>query len=104
MKIIKGDKVLIIAGKDRSKISKVIKAFPQDKKILVENVNVVKKAQRPQKQGQKGQMVSLPKPINVSNAKLVCPKCGKATRVGYSAVRNENGEGARICKKCKAEV
>jgi len=103
MKIIKGDKVLIIAGKDRMKVSKVVKTFPKDGVILVENVNVVKKAQRPRKEGQKGQMVSLPKPISASNAKLVCPKCSKATRVGFGPA-GAQGKKTRICKRCKAEI
>jgi large subunit ribosomal protein L24 len=105
-KIIKGDKVLVIAGKDRNKTGKVIRVLPQDRALLIEGVNLAKKHQRPKKQGQQGQIISLPRPIDESNAMLVCPKCGKATRVGSSTI----GEGkdavkrVRTCKKCKAEI
>jgi len=105
-KIIKGDKVLVIAGKDRNKTGKVIKVIPADRALLVEGVNLAKKHQRPKKQGQQGQIITLPRPIDESNAMLVCPKCGKATRVGSNVV----GEGkdaakrVRTCKRCKAEI
>lgn len=106
MKIKKGDKVLIIAGKDSNKTGKVLKVFPKDNAVLVEEVNLAKKHQRSRKQGQKGQVIQLPKPIDASNAKLICSKCGKATRVGYEAVKAEGKKrhSARICKKCKAEI
>ncbi len=107
MKILKGDNVLIISGKDRGKTGKVLNAFPAESRIVVEGVNIAKKSQRPKKQGQKGQIISIPKPISVSNAKLVCPKCGKAARVGYKAVVDEKGKknkSARACKKCSAEI
>ena len=106
MKILKGDKVLIITGKDRGKAGKVLKVFPKNGKVLVENVNMAKKHQRSKKQGQKGQMINLPMPIDASNAKLICTKCGKATRVGYEPAADKNSKkgSARICKKCKAEI
>jgi large subunit ribosomal protein L24 len=107
MKIIKGDNVLIICGKDRAKTGKVLKSFPTDRQIVVDGVNIAKKNQRPTRQGQKGQIVSLPKPINVSNVKLICPKCGKAARVGYKVVSGKDAQEkkvARICKKCLAEI
>ena len=100
-KIIKGDKVLVIAGKDRNKTGKVIKVMPTNRALLIEGVNLAKKHQKPKKQGQKGQIISLPRPIDESNAMLVCPKCGKATRVG-SAVAGE--KRVRTCKKCRAEI
>jgi large subunit ribosomal protein L24 len=101
MNIIKGDKVLIIAGKDRNKTGKVLKSFPKDRALLVEGVNLAKKHQRAKKQGQKGQIISLPRPVDESNVMLVCSKCGKATRVGIAQV---GAKRARICKKCKAEI
>lgn len=106
MKVKKGDTVLIIAGKDKAKKGKILKTFPKEKKILVEGVNIVKKHQRPKKSGEKGQIIQLPRPIDVSNAKLICPKCGKATRVGYeimSSLKNQTSK-VRICKKCGQEI
>lgn len=106
MKIKKGDKVLIIAGKDLSKTGKVLKVLPKVNKALVEEVNLVKKHQRSRRQGQKGQIINLPKPIDVSNVKIICTKCGKATRIGYERRQLEKNktQSIRICKKCKAEI
>ncbi len=101
MKIKKGDLVLVILGKDRGRKGKVLKAFPKERKVLVEGVNLIKKHQRPKRTGEKGQIIQLPKPIDVSNVKLICPKCGKATRVGYKIIAKNK---FRICKKCSQEI
>ena len=97
MKIRKGDTVLIISGKYRGKKGKVLRAFPKEKKILVERINLIKKHQRPRRTGEKGQIIELPKPINISNAKLICPKCTEPARVGYKITREKK---YRVCKKC----
>ena len=101
MKIKKGDLVLITAGKDKGRTGKIIKSFPKDLKILVEGINLKKKHVRPKKQGEKGQIVEIPAALNVSNVKMICTKCGKATRVGYSI---EGDIKKRVCKKCKQEI
>jgi large subunit ribosomal protein L24 len=101
MKIKEKDTVLIISGKDRGKKAKVLIAFPQDSKILVEGVNMRKKHQKPRKTGEKGQIIEKPSPISVSNVKLVCPKCGEAARVGYRIIENKK---FRTCKKCSQEI
>jgi len=100
MKIKKGDQILVISGKNKGKSGKVLKVFPQFHKILVEGVNLRKKNVRPKKAGEKGQIVEMPGPIDVSNLKLICPKCGAATRVGYK-IRGKNK--FRICKRCGQE-
>lgn len=105
MKIKKGDKVLIIAGKDRNKTGKVIKVNPVKGQVVVENVNIAKKHQRSRKQGQPGQIVNLPKPLDASNVKIICTKCGKATRVGHEiSVKEGVRKSFRVCKKCQAEI
>lgn len=108
MKIIKGDNVLIISGKDRLKTGKILRSLPSAGRVVVEGVNIVKKSQRPRKQGEKGQIISFPKPIDVSNVKLICPKCGKPSRVGYCRLTSEKSvaksHSVRICKKCQAEI
>lgn len=105
MKIKKGDTVLVISGKYRGKTGKVLKAFPKEGKVLVEGVNIVKKHVKPKRVGEKGQIVQIPKPIDVSNVKLICPSCKKATRVGYKIFEKEGEkEKVRVCKKCKAEI
>jgi large subunit ribosomal protein L24 len=101
MKIKKGDTVLVISGKYRAKKGKVLRAFPKERKVLVEGVNLVKKHLRPKRAGEKGQIIELPKPIDVSNVKLICPKCQKATRVGYKIIEKRK---FRVCKKCHQEI
>lgn len=97
MKIHKGDQVLIISGKYRGRKGKVLKAFPKEEKIVVERINLRKKHQRAQKTGEKGQIVEIPGPLHVSDAKIICPKCKKATRIGYKIVKEKK---YRLCKKC----
>lgn len=101
MRIKKGDKVVVIAGKNRGKTGKVTDVFSRDLKLIVEGVNIQKKHVRPKKQGEKGQVVEIAAPINISNIKLICDKCNKATRVGYNV---EGKEKFRICKKCQKEI
>jgi large subunit ribosomal protein L24 len=101
MKILKNDQVKLITGKDRGKTGKVMRVFPEEKKIIVEGLNLIKKHKRPRKEGEKGQRVEIPNKLAVSNAMLVCPKCGKATRVGY---KKNDSDKFRICKKCGTEV
>lgn len=101
MKIKKGDNVLIISGKDKGRTGKIMKAFPKELKILVEGINLKKKHVRPKKEGEKGQVVEVPAALNICNVKVVCPKCGKATRIGYKLDKNVKN---RICKKCKQEI
>ena len=101
MKIKKGDTVLIISGKDKGRTGKVTRALPKKRGILVEGINLKKKHVRPKKQGEKGQIVDVPAALEVSNVKIICPKCGKAVRVGYKV---EEDAKKRICKKCKQEI
>ncbi|MFH0906723.1 MAG: 50S ribosomal protein L24 [bacterium] len=101
MKIKKGDTVLIISGKDRGRKAKVLESFPKKNEIVVDGVNMIKKHRKPKTEKEKGQIVALAKPINVSNAKIVCPKCGKSARVGYKVVDKKK---YRICKKCKQDI
>ncbi len=99
MKIKKNDKVKILAGKDKGKTGKVMKVCGEKRKILVEGINVLTKHKRPTKKGEKGEIVHLPRPIDVSNAMLVCQTCNQATRVGYKL----NGDKKlRYCKKCQS--
>jgi len=101
MKIKKGDTVLIITGKDRGRTGKILRAFPKERTVLIEGINLRKKHMRPKKGGEKGQIVEIPGPINVSNVKLICPKCGKAVRIGYKI---EGNKKYRVCKKCEKEI
>lgn len=101
MKIIKGDTIKIIAGKDRGKTGKVIKVLPEDGKILIEGLNLYKKRVKPKKTGEKGQTVLVPRPLEASNALAVCKSCIRGVRVGY---RLSGDKKERYCKKCGAGV
>lgn len=101
MKIHKNDQVLIISGKDKGRKGKVIRALPEEGKVIVEGMNLRKKHMRPKKSGEKGQIVEMPGPISASDLKIICPKCGKAVRVGY---KKEEERKYRVCKKCGREI
>ncbi len=102
MKIKTGDKIKIISGKDKGKTGKVLQVFPAKNLISVEGRNLLIKHLRPRREGEKGQRVEFPAPFNASNAMLVCPKCGKETRVGYKINQDNNKKKvkSRVCKKC----
>jgi len=96
-KIKRDDTVLVIAGKDKGRKGKVLKVIPAKSRVVVENVNVVKRHTRPS-QTHQGGIVEKEAPIHVSNVMLVCPKCGDPTRVGFSVL--EDGTKRRLCKRC----
>jgi large subunit ribosomal protein L24 len=101
MKIHKGDTIRVISGKDKDVTSVVMRALPEQRKIVVEKVGVVKKAQRPTRDNPSGGIMSIEKPIHVSTVMLVCPKCSEPTRV---AIRVADGKKLRICKKCGKDI
>ena len=88
MKIKTGDKVKILRGKDRGKTGKVIQVLFNKKRkcymVVVEGINILKKHMRPQRRGDKGQVIELPAPIDMSNVMLIDPKSNKPTRIGYT--------------------
>jgi len=102
MNIKKNDKVKIIAGKDKDKEGKVVQVLTGYNKVVVEGLNIKFKNLRPRKQGEKGQRIEYPGPIDVSNVLLICPKCGKTTRVGHKQL--ENKKKVRVCRKCHSEI
>ena len=101
MKIKKDDKVVVLAGKDKGKQGKVLVAEPKTGKVIVEGVSVATKHQKPQGQGQEGGIIKVETPIYACKVQLVCPKCGKATRVGYAL---DGDKKVRVCKKCGAKI
>ena len=101
MRIKKGDNVMVISGKDRGKSGKVLRVFPKKNSIVGEGINIRKKHSRSKKQGQKGQIIQKPAPMNASNAMLICPACNKPRRAGYKIFENKK---TRICKKCGSEI
>jgi large subunit ribosomal protein L24 len=117
MKIKKGDRVHVLRGKDAGKEGRVVEALPKDGKVVVENINVMKKHQRPRAIPQNqnmgigggtvtpGGIIDLPAPLPVANVMLVCPTCGKPTRVN-SVTKTIGGKQVRlrVCKKCGEEI
>ena len=99
MKIKKGDTVKAITGSSSGKTGKVLKVLRDANRLVVEGVNLRKKHSRPKKQGQKGQIIEFPAPLQISNVALICPKCGKETRVGFKMAAGEKKQ--RVCRKCE---
>ncbi|MCX8007265.1 MAG: 50S ribosomal protein L24 [Coriobacteriia bacterium] len=101
MTVRKGDKVRVIAGKDKGKEGKVLRAYPEKQRVVVENVHMIKKATRPSQRNPQGGIVEMEGTIHVSNVMLICPSCGEPTRVGR---RRDGGARIRVCKKCGKDV
>ena len=99
MKVKKNDQVLILSGKDAGKTAKVLAVLPKDNKIVVEGVNVQKKTKKARSAQEVSSIIDKPGAIDASNAMVVCPVCGKATRVAHNVV---DGKKVRVCKKCGA--
>ncbi|MGM9521932.1 MAG: 50S ribosomal protein L24 [Oscillospiraceae bacterium] len=101
MNIRTNDTVVVLSGKDKGKKGKVISADPKSLKVIVEGVNVAKRHQKARKQGEESGIIKKETPIYASKVMLVCPKCGKPTRVGHTVV---DGKKSRACKKCGAAM
>jgi large subunit ribosomal protein L24 len=101
LKIKKGDRVRVLQGKDRGKEGEVTRAFPSDGKVIVDGVNIVKRHQRATRATMQGGIIDKHLPIDVSNVALICPGCGKTTRVGYKV--SDQGK-VRTCKHCGGEI
>lgn len=97
----KDDQVLVICGKDKGKIGKVMEVSPKSNKVLVENVNIVTKHRKPKSQEDKGGIVKQPAFFEASNVMVICPVCNKATKVAHKEI---DGKNTRICKKCNASL
>ena len=98
MKIRKNDTVLVIAGKDRGKKGKVRFAHPKDERLIVEDINFVKKHARATGQARQAGVIELEAPIHVSDVMLLCSRCNHPTRVGFRFL--EDGKKVRICRSC----
>ena len=98
----KGDRVKVIAGKDKGKEGEVIRAYPKKGRVVVEKVNIIKKAMRPTQQNPQGGITSMEAAIEASNVMLVCPSCKKATRIGHRY--DDAKKKHRVCKKCGKDI
>ncbi len=96
MKIKKGDKVQVMAGKDKGKQGEVLHVLPVSEKVVVKGANLMKRHLRPRRDGEKGERVEKEAPIHASNVMVVCPHTNKPTRIGYKI---EGGEKIRMSKR-----
>jgi large subunit ribosomal protein L24 len=118
MRVRKGDLVHILSGKDRGKQGRVIEAYPRDGRVIVENLNMIKRHSRPKpiknpsrmggQQVTPGGVIDKAAPIPISNVMLVCPTCNRPTRIGY-VIKERKGEDptkVRVCKRddCRQEI
>ena len=102
MKLKKGDRVRVIAGKDIGKEGEVTRVLRERDRVIVDAINVAKKHQKATKATMQGGIIDKDMPMPVANVALVCPACGKPTRVGYKI--DNDGTKARVCKKCGGEM
>ncbi len=101
MRIKKGDTVQVLSGNDKGKTGEVLEVIPKANKIIVKGINIRKKHVKPRKQGEEGGIIPIEVAIPSAKVNVVCSKCGKSTRIGYS---EEKGEKIRICKKCGSKL
>ncbi|MDD3335813.1 MAG: 50S ribosomal protein L24 [Eubacteriales bacterium] len=112
----KNDQVVVISGPSdgdhaiKGKQGKILNVFPKTGKVMVEGVAFVTKHQKPRRQGQPGGIFQKERAIDASNVMLICPKCGKATRIGHRKVETVREDGSkkiktvRVCKRCNADI
>ena len=101
MKIRKGDTVQVLSGNDKGKTGEVLEVSPKTDKVIVKGVNVRKKHIKARKQGDESGIIAVECAIPTSKVNVVCPKCGKTTKVGYTV---EKDQKVRVCKKCGAKL
>jgi len=104
-RIKKGDTIEVIAGKDIGARGEVLRVLPKANRVVVSQVNIAKKHQRPQQAGraqvQPG-IIEFEAPLDLSNVMLICTQCDERTRVGFRY--NEDGDKVRVCRKCNADI
>ena len=106
----KGDTVLVVSGKDRGVKGRVISASPDTNRVLVEGANRIKKhtkVTQSARGSQQGGIVTTEAPVHVSNVQVICPTCGKATRIGHRrSEADDNGKthSVRVCKRCNGDI
>ena len=98
MRLKKNDKVMVISGKEKGKVGKILKIFSEKNRVIVEKVNYIKRHTRPGGKVSKGGIIEKEAPIHISNVLLLCPKCNQGTRTGKRIL--ENQKKALVCKKC----
>lgn len=101
MKIRKGDKIRVTAGKDKGREGVVDRVYPKSNRILIQKINIYKKHIKKSEKMPQGGIVEVPRPLDAAKVMLICSKCGKLTRVGYKIEKNKK---YRVCKKCESKL
>lgn len=100
-KLKKGDMIQVMSGTERGKQAKILHVHQASGRVSLENVFTLKKHRRPRKQGEKGEIVTMARFISAAKLQLICPRCKKPTRVGFSV---QDGKKRRVCRKCKGDI
>jgi large subunit ribosomal protein L24 len=101
MKLIKGDEVIIVKGKDKNKRGKIEKVFTKENMVLIPGVNLYKKHFKSRTNDKPSEIIEITKPFHVGNVAIICPNCKKQSRIGFKL---DNKEKIRICKKCNKKI
>ncbi len=101
MKFKKGDQIIVTVGKDKGKKGKVEKVLPKEGGLVVAGVNTFKRHMKRRDEKNPGGIIDIVKPIDVAKVAVICPSCGKQTRVGFLTAKNEK---VRVCKKCGKKI
>lgn len=98
----KDDQVEVLSGKDKGRVGKILRVDPNSNKAIVEKVNIVKRHTKPNPANQQGGIIGKEAMVDLSNLKIICPKCAKTVRLGIKYL--DDGAKVRICKKCSEAV
>ena len=104
MKIHKNDNVMVIAGNSRGKSGKVLKMYREERRVIIEGVNIIKRHTRASQKNPQGGIVQKESPISAANVMVICPKCSKPSRVGRKAVTDSTTgkkQMMRVCRNCE---
>lgn len=101
MKLKKGDEIIVTMGKDKGRKGKIEKIFPKASTVVVPGVNIYKRHKKRRSEKEAGGIMEVPRPLSLGKVALICPKCGKQTRIGYLVTGKEK---ERICRKCGQKI
>ena len=102
LKIKKNDTVLVTTGREKGKKGRVLSVNPSEEELLIERINVIKRHMKPSKKHTQGGIIEKEAPLHISNVMLLCPKCGKPTRIAHMVLAD--GNKVRSCKRCKEVI
>lgn len=102
MKFKKGDEVMVTVGKDRGKKGKIETVLQKQNEVLVSGLNMFKRHMKAKSEGKAGGIIDIFKPLALAKIALICPKCGKQTRIGY--IKDKDESKSRICRKCQGVI